>query len=42
MKAACAKLGVEAVMADHWAEGGEGAAELARAVVKVVESGRSS
>jgi formate--tetrahydrofolate ligase len=35
------KLGVEAVMADHWAEGGAGAADVARAVVKVVDSGKS-
>src|SRR5213594_3076126 len=35
------KLGVEAIMADHWAEGGKGAADVARAVVKVVESGKS-
>src|SRR5207248_11806980 len=28
-------------MADHWAKGGRGAADVARAVVKVVESGRS-
>jgi formate--tetrahydrofolate ligase len=35
------KLGVEALMADHWAEGGQGAADVARAVVKVVESGKS-
>jgi formate--tetrahydrofolate ligase len=42
VKSACAKLGVEAVMADHWAEGGKGAADVARAVVKVVESGRSN
>jgi formate--tetrahydrofolate ligase len=41
VKNACAKLGVEALMADHWAMGGEGAADVARAVVKVVESGRS-
>ena len=41
VKDACAKLGVEAVMADHWALGGEGAADVARAVVKVVESGKS-
>ena len=41
VKDACKKLGVEAVMADHWAMGGEGAADVARAVVKVVESGRS-
>jgi formate--tetrahydrofolate ligase len=37
----CAKLGVEALMADHWAEGGKGAADVARAVVKVVDSGKS-
>jgi formate--tetrahydrofolate ligase len=37
----CSKLGVEAFMADHWAEGGKGAAEVARAVVKVAESGQS-
>ena len=41
VKDACAKLGVEAVMADHWALGGEGATDVARAVVKVVESGKS-
>jgi formate--tetrahydrofolate ligase len=37
----CKALGVEAFMADHWAEGGKGAAEVARAVVKVAESGQS-
>jgi len=37
----CKALGVEALMTDHWALGGEGAANLARAVVKVAESGRS-
>ena len=37
----CAGLGVEAVIADHWARGGEGAAGLARAVVGLVESGKS-
>ena len=41
VKSACAKLGVEAVMADHWAEGGKGAADVARAVVKAVDSGKS-
>ncbi|MCC6778107.1 MAG: formate--tetrahydrofolate ligase [Hyphomicrobiales bacterium] len=35
------KLGVEAVMADHWAEGGKGAADVARAVVKVIDAGKS-
>src|ERR1700761_6720669 len=38
---ACQKLGVEAIMADHWAEGGKGAADAARAVVKVIEEGKS-
>src|SRR5207302_8456639 len=33
-------LGVEALVADHWAEGGEGAADVARAVVKAAESGK--
>jgi formate--tetrahydrofolate ligase len=40
-KDACSKLGVEAVMADHWAMGGEGAADAARAVVKATDSGKS-
>jgi formate--tetrahydrofolate ligase len=41
VKDACKKLGVEAIMADHWAEGGKGAADVARAVLKVVDSGKS-
>jgi formate--tetrahydrofolate ligase len=41
VKKSCAKLGVEAVMADHWAMGGEGAADVARAVVKATDSGKS-
>jgi formate--tetrahydrofolate ligase len=41
VKDGCKKLGVEALMADHWAMGGEGAEDVARAVVKVVESGKS-
>ena len=41
VKTACAKLGVECHMADHWAMGGEGAADVARAVVKVCDSGKS-
>jgi formate--tetrahydrofolate ligase len=41
VKDKCKALGVEALMADHWATGGAGAADVARAVVKVVESGRS-
>jgi formate--tetrahydrofolate ligase len=41
VKNACTKLGVEAVMADHWAMGGEGAADVARVVARTVESGKS-
>jgi formate--tetrahydrofolate ligase len=37
----CRALGVEAFMADHWAEGGKGAADVARAVVKICDSGQS-
>jgi formate--tetrahydrofolate ligase len=37
----CASLGVEALMADHWAMGGEGAAEVAKAVVRAIDSGKS-
>jgi formate--tetrahydrofolate ligase len=41
VKTACGGLGVECYMADHWAMGGEGATDLARAVVKVCDNGRS-
>jgi formate--tetrahydrofolate ligase len=41
VKAACARLGVDCHIADHWAMGGEGATDLARAVVKVCDSGKS-
>jgi formate--tetrahydrofolate ligase len=41
LKELCAAAGVEAVIADHWANGGEGAADLARAVVKTVEKGEA-
>jgi formate--tetrahydrofolate ligase len=37
----CASHGVEAVIADHWANGGEGAAPLAEAVVKTIDKGQS-
>jgi formate--tetrahydrofolate ligase len=40
VKDKCKALGVEAVMADHWALGGEGAADVARAVVKVIDEGK--
>src|ERR1700738_467328 len=35
------KLGMVALMADHWAEGGKGAVDVAREVVKVVDAGKS-
>jgi len=41
VRTACAKLGVEAFTADHWAMGGEGAADVARAVAKICDSGQS-
>jgi formate--tetrahydrofolate ligase len=41
VKKACAELGVECHMADHWAMGGRGATDLANAVVKVCDSGKS-
>ena len=41
LKELCAAAGAEAVIADHWAYGGEGAAPLAEAVVKVVDSGKA-
>src|SRR6202000_2163167 len=37
----CKALGVEALMADHWAMGGEGAANVAKAGGKICDSGRS-
>jgi len=42
LKELCAGMGVEAVIADHWAQGSEGAAELARAVVKLADSGKAN
>jgi formate--tetrahydrofolate ligase len=41
VKEGCKKLGVEALMADHWAMGGEGAVDVARAVVMVIDSRKS-
>jgi len=35
---ACEQLGVNAVVSDHWANGGMGAAELAQAVVNTIET----
>ncbi|MEP7030157.1 MAG: formate--tetrahydrofolate ligase [Pseudolabrys sp.] len=39
VKDKCKALGVEAIMADHWALGGEGAADVAKAVVKLIDGG---
>jgi formate--tetrahydrofolate ligase len=41
VKEKCKALGVEGLMADHWAMGGEGAADVAKAVVKICDSGKS-
>ncbi|MFZ2007190.1 MAG: formate--tetrahydrofolate ligase [Stellaceae bacterium] len=41
LKELCASHGAEAVIADHWANGGEGAAPLAEAVARVADSGQS-
>ncbi len=40
VKDKCKALGVEALMADHWAMGGEGAADVAKAVVKIIDQGQ--
>ena len=41
VKEKCKALGVEALMADHWAMGGAGAADVAKAVVKVIDGGKN-
>jgi formate--tetrahydrofolate ligase len=41
VKEKCKALGVEALMADHWAMGGAGAADVAKAVVKVIDEGKT-
>jgi formate--tetrahydrofolate ligase len=41
VKEKCKALGVEALMADHWAMGGAGAVDVARAVVKLADSGKA-
>ncbi len=38
LRALCDTLGVRCIVADHWAHGGAGAADLARAVVEQVET----
>jgi formate--tetrahydrofolate ligase len=37
----CKSLGVEALMADHWAMGGEGAADVAKAVVRIIDGDKA-
>jgi formate--tetrahydrofolate ligase len=41
LKELCASHGVDAVIADHWANGGEGAAPLAETVARIADSGQS-
>ena len=38
LRALCAGIGVRCVLSDHWATGGRGAAELAQAVVDLIEA----
>jgi formate--tetrahydrofolate ligase len=38
LRSLCAGLEVECVASDHWANGGKGAADLARAVVKTIDT----
>jgi formate--tetrahydrofolate ligase len=42
LKRLCATLGVECVLADHWAEGGAGAVDLAETVVRTIDTKPSS
>src|SRR6187399_1453740 len=41
VKEKCKALGVQALMADHWAMGGAGAADVAKAVVKICDEGKA-
>ncbi|HEV7464423.1 MAG TPA: formate--tetrahydrofolate ligase [Methyloceanibacter sp.] len=38
VKRLCADIGVDCVLADQWAQGGEGAVELGRAVLRTIET----
>ena len=38
----CSKMKVKAVLAEHWAKGGEGATELAKEVVKTLDNEKSN
>jgi formate--tetrahydrofolate ligase len=37
----CAKLEVDCLLADHWASGGAGAAEVAKTVVRLIDTGNA-
>ena len=41
VQARCEKLGVQAVVSDHWARGGDGALDLAKATVAAADSGKA-
>jgi formate--tetrahydrofolate ligase len=38
LKRFCGQLGVECILGDHWAQGGEGAVDLAKTVLKTIET----
>ena len=38
----CSEKGVNAVLAEHWADGGKGASKLAETVIENIESKKSS
>ena len=42
IKNICANIGVNAVLAEHWANGGSGAADLANAVIELIEKDESN
>jgi formate--tetrahydrofolate ligase len=42
LRSLCDKLGVPCILADHWATGGAGAAEVAKAVVQMTEGKKSN
>ncbi len=41
IRSRCQQLGAQAVQADHWARGGQGAEDLAQAVIALAESGQA-
>ena len=40
VQSSCEKVGVNAVLADHWARGGEGAEDLAKEVINTIETSK--